>query len=162
MPALHTCPIFLSHYCIQTHHPQSPAPLLRTSSLLTSLFGCIPSIYWRPVHFGWIWRNENLSLTGVSLVEIKSSSRLSSIASLFYIFLFSAVLSLFGLVLSPPIPVVPLPPVLVVILPPVLVSLLPVTDVLCTSTPPCPPLSLFFYSQVLPHLHNLVHPRSRP
>lgn len=95
-------------------------------------------------------------------MEIKSSSRLSSIASLFCILLFSAVLSLFGLVLSPPVPVVLLPPVLVVLLPPVLVPLPPVTDVLCASTPPCPPLSLLFYSHVLPHLHNLVHPRSRP
>jgi hypothetical protein len=39
---------------------------------------------------------------------------------------------------------------------PVLVPLPPVTDVLCASTPPCPPLSLFFYSQVLSHFHNLV------
>ena len=87
--------------------------------------------------------------------------------------MFPAVLSLFGLVLSPPVPLVLLPPVLVppapvvlsppvlvVLSPPLLVVLLPpVPDVPSPSTPP---LSLFVYSLILPHLHNLLHPRSRP
>ena len=65
-------------------------------------------------------------------MEIRAS-RLSSVASLLFIHLFPAVLSLFGLVLSPPVPLVLLPHVLVVLPPPAPVVLL--TPVLVLSPP---------------------------
>ena len=99
MPALHTRPICLSHYGIRTSPPHAPAPLLRTSSLLTSVgvYSC-QFLGGQCILVG-LEEMRTCLPTGVSLVEIRASRLFSSFSALYicFLLLFHCLVSFFRL-----------------------------------------------------------------